>query len=51
MKLNETKIKQIVNESIKKILKENVDDVSMETIEDIIDYSYDPEEPYRILFP
>ena len=50
MKLNETKIKQIVNESIKKILKENVDGVSMDTIENIVGYSYDHDEPYRFAF-
>ena len=50
MKLNETKIKQIVNESIKKVLKENADNISMETIEDIVDYSYDPDEPYHFAY-
>lgn len=50
MKLNESKLKQIVNESIKKILKENIDNVSMETIEDVTNYSYDPDEPYGFAY-
>lgn len=50
MNINESKIRQIVNESIRKVLKENTENVSMETIENIIDYSYDPDEPYRFAF-
>lgn len=50
MKLNETKIKQIVNETIKKVLKENTENASIETVEDIVGYSYDPDEPYRFAF-
>lgn len=50
MKLNENKIKQIVNETIKKVLKENTENVSMETIEDITNYSYDPDKPYDFAF-
>ena len=50
MIISESKLKQIVNETIKKVLKENTENVSMETIENIIDYSYDPDEPYRFAF-
>ena len=50
MNINESKIRQIVNETIKKVLKENTENVSMETIEDIVGYSYDPDEPYRFVF-
>jgi len=50
MELNETKIKQIVNETIKKVLKENTENVSMKTIENIVGYSYDHDEPYRFAF-
>lgn len=50
MNINESKIRQIVNESIRKVLKENTENVSMETIEDIVGYSYDQDEPYRFAF-
>lgn len=50
MNINESKLRQIVNESIRKVLNENTDNTSMETIENIVGYSYDQDEPYRFAF-
>ena len=47
--MNNTKIKNIIKESIRRVLKENLDNSSWEELIDIIGYNYYEDEPEHIL--